>query len=716
MTKSELVSVVEPESKESWKPSIGDTCEGLGEWLVGHKKLASIDAFESIRSSALEILSGCHPFHRDDGVRTGLVVGYVQSGKTMSMTTVSALARDNGCRIVILFAGVTKNLLDQSAERLTEQLRGASGNSTLWRIAASNNIRLAQEGPRFANALADWRDKSLEPQYQQTFLYLVLKNRAHLEKIHNLLMSADLRGIPALVFDDEADQASLNTSPDNPDPSTTYKWIGKIRDALPHHTYLQYTATPQAPLLIKLDDMLSPDFAEVVDPGAGYTGGLTFFGSGVAPHVRTLPSDELFRAGEPPDIAPATLLKALREFFVGCAVARKRGKPSPRSMLVHPSHLRADQAQYLSWVTKAAKQWAKMMLRGGQARDDLLTDMKAAYDDLATTSAQLPVFEDLQTQLRLALGRVNVQQVNSDGTEVNWDDAQEHILVGGEKLNRGFTLEGLTVTYMPRGPGGNNADTIQQRARFFGYKEGYLDLCRIYLHPDVRAAYREYVTHEEDVRKQLKEHQGKPLSEWRRAFFLSSSLKPARRNVISTYFDRRSQQKSWYIAAQPHVGVPIARNRENVAKFCEGKLADPQESAGYYQHWASRVPLQAVQDLLVGYAAGPADTIDFTAVRFWLSDILDRDTEAEALLLQMRKSKSERDRERSGKASFKLFQGASSKYEPEAYPGDMRLHDSQLVTLQVHWLRVEDIDGSVPALAVHIPRDLMRDDVLVQHA
>ena len=74
-------------------------------------------------------------------------------------------------------------------------------------------------------------------------------------------------------------------------------------------------------------------------------------------------------------------------------------------------------------------------------------------------------------------------------------------------MDRGFTVEGLTVTYMPRSVGVGNADTIQQRARFFGYKQSYLGYCRVYLDEDARDAYIDYVEHEEDMRRRLAEHQ-----------------------------------------------------------------------------------------------------------------------------------------------------------------------------------------------------------------
>ena len=115
-------------------------------------------------------------------------------------------------------------------------------------------------------------------------------------------------------------------------------------------------------------------------------------------------------------------------------------------------------------------------------------------------------------------------------------------------MDRGFTIEGLTVTYMPRHSGVGNADTLQQRGRFFGYKRSYLGFCRIYLEQQVLTAFEEYVVHEEEMRRQLKDvrDRGQSLSEWKRAFILSPALRPCRANVIRYDYARGRFSDSWF--------------------------------------------------------------------------------------------------------------------------------------------------------------------------
>lgn len=695
-------------------PRIGETIEGLGNYLVRTRGLPSEEAFVRVRRDAIAIIRSCRRFSDPDGTRTGLVVGYVQSGKTQSMTAVSSLARDNGCRIIVLLAGVTNILLYQSAKRFRDALRGASGRATAWRMFNSADGFGEIELQDLQRAVAEWNDPVFKDD-RQTLLYVVLKNHTHLDELHWLLSRASLKGIPALIIDDEADQAGLNTFPDEPQGSTTYRRIARVRSALPHHTYLQYTATPQAPLLIALDDMLSPAFAELVEPGDAYTGGKAFFGPDSQPGlVHAIPDEDVFKPGEPPDEPPDSLIEALRVFIVGCGVASLRGGPTPRSMLVHPSPRTADHSRYLRWISEIVKRWAgSLRSKVEDDRRDTLDELRSGYDELARTDTKLPPFHELAYPILISLGRVSLKEVNSqDGSEIDWDNADEHILVGGEKLNRGFTVEGLTVTYMPRDAGGWNADTIQQRARFFGYKASYLTLCRLYLHRDIIAAFQSYVRHEEDIRKQLSAHRGRPLREWRRAFFLDSQMRPTRKNVLSDPYYKFSKDRVWFSQRYPQ-DADAATNAALLQPF-ESRL---QFSArdGFFSHTVAEASLKQVyEDLLVGFDVRGLDVPAWYGQLVTIGDILDEDPAAKALLVRMEGSK-QTLRSRSEDESSReitLHQGRSSAKDRRGrYPGDKEMRSRELVTIQIHWINVENGPQSVPALAIHIPTELRKDDV-----
>lgn len=713
MTGYEVVTPVPENDQGPPHLIVGETTHGLGEHLVRSGTLQNAEAYGRIRGEAMAIVQRCRPFGGADGTRTGLVVGYVQSGKTLSMTTVSAIARDNGCRVIVLLAGVTKNLLRQSAERFSGDLRAASGSSTVWRIRNSEDaVRVETDLPELQRAVAEWRDPSFDDNDRQTFLFVVLKNYAHLDRLATLLRDAALGGIPALIFDDEADQAGLNTKPGEEDePSTTYEHIRRVRSALPNHTYLQYTATPQAPLLISLDDMLSPEFSELVEPGEGYTGGLTFFGPRATPGiVRNIPTDQLFGPGEPPHEPPESLLESLRIFFMGAALARIQGAPRPRSMLVHPSPRRSDHARFFEWIHGAITRWSDALrAEGDPDRTDTLEEFRAAYNDLARTNREVPPFDSLVRPLQLSLGRASLKQVNSDdGSEVDWENADEHVLVGGDKLNRGYTVKGLTVTYMPRDAGDWNADTIQQRARFFGYKASYLGLCRLFLHPDVATAYRDYVRHEADIRQQLSQHRGQPLRAWRRAFFLDARLRPTRRNVLLDPYYSVARTKLWFVPRFPHTDPDMARRNSARVTLLRNQVQFHRE-ADFHDNLVASVPLaQIFEQVLLEYEARGPDAKNWYAHVVALRDVLDSQPQAEVMVLQMREG---RVGERSAK-DLRLHQGKTGG--SQGYPGDQVMCAPGEVTIQVHRVRVDGPAGDFEALAVHIPRSLRRDDVGVQ--
>lgn len=692
-------------------PVIGPATQGLGEYLERAGKLTR-ESFQRVRSEALQIVKRCKPFDSQPGTETGLVVGYVQSGKTMSMTAVASLARDNGCRIVILLAGVTTNLLKQNTDRFRDTLRAAADGKEHWLIINSADGK-ETDSEILRQSLNEWRDSSFPRDQQRCIFLAVLKNHAHLSWLHQILDaqiegSTNLCDVPVLVLDDEADQAGLNVGDDD-EPSRTYARICEIRSALPNHTYLQYTATPQAPLLINIDDILSPRFAELVEPGDAYTGGQSFFPEGRPhPHIVDIPKADLFKPGEPPRAAPQSLREALATYFVASAVARQLGKPKTRSMLIHPSQLNDDQNAFFAWTQKLQNDWSKAL---SNVPPTLPKELSTARLQLSATAKTLPELDTLVQNLKLSLSRALLHKVNSQEVSgVDWANGGDHILVGGEKLNRGYTVEGLMTTYMPRDAGGWNADTIQQRARFFGYKRDFLDLCRIYIHPDVHRAYSNYVVHERDIRRQLAEHRGRPLRDWRRAFFLDSAMRPTRNIVLDDPLFRVKRDKHWFAQSYPHAneGDSVRFNLDLVARF-KDKL-QLETFVGKHREYA--------------YADTNLDTLlsglllDFKVVReaiLWyihlvsVSDLRARDKEQRARIYFMDKDGHGTRRFRSVESAqdkIKVQQGRSSADNDRG--SDRTIVDASVVTLQIHHLNVaknrHDKMIPVDAIALYVPR------------
>lgn len=512
---------------------------------------------DSVLVEAIRILGRCQPPAGPVGNKTGLVVGYVQSGKTMSFETVIALARDNGFGLVILLAGTKNNLLDQSQSRIKEDLGIDDGGDHWHHVANPGKADKAVVEQK----LSTWRKKPTK----KSVLVTVLKHGGHIENLTALLGSLDLIEVPALIIDDESDQASLNTNAAKirkgtvaaDEMSTTYEKILDLRDALPHHSYLQYTATPQANLLLAQTDLLNASFAELVTPGDAYTGGRAFF-KGPPALIQEIPVNEVPTPQLPVKTTPKSLVKSLRFFLLAASqhsltrVNALKGKDRNRSMMVHPSAETKSHKVYKAWIDRAFKTLKSYVEKNYQTNPSLVTDLfKDEYKSLQKTYPSIKPLNSLIAEMvDEVFDELDIVEVNGTADarkKIDWKGMRYWILVGGAKLDRGYTVEGLCVTYMPRGLGTSPAaDTLQQRARFFGYKKGYLGMCRVFLQGTVKHAFTEYVEHEEFVRAALEATRGKPLTDWRRDFILTELLKPTRPNVVGLG-TRRVPVDGWLI-------------------------------------------------------------------------------------------------------------------------------------------------------------------------
>lgn len=688
------------------------------------------------RNEAVAVLSRCIPPCAPGGQETGLVLGYVQSGKTMSFTTVAALARDNEYAMVIVIAGTSIPLTEQSRQRLRQDLRFDQRDDRCWRHL--HNPRLdRQDHTRIETTLADWRDPDVPPTERTTILITLMKNHIHLSHLIQVLNHVDLSGLPVLIVDDEADQAGLNNLINQGDESTTYQRLCTLKHLVPHHTFLQYTATPQGPLLINLIDVLSPGFALTLTPGSDYTGGRDFFLGGT-PLARVIPPDEIPSRNNLLHEPPESLLEAMRLFFLGVAsgIIRDQGRGN-RSMMVHPSQRTGGHRQYFNWVTNISNAWLSILGHPGEPDyNELLADFQAPYDDLASTVADLEPFDELARRLRRGIRRTDMHLVNAEQgrtPQIEWRGDYSHILVGGQALDRGFTVEGLTVTYMPRGVGAGRADTIQQRARFFGYKAPYLGYCRVFLEQAVADGFARYVQHEEDIREQLQRvaAEGGSLDELRRAFLVPRGLYATRDSIIDIDYVRARFRQGWFYARAPQESPANGdTNRECIVSFLN--ILDLEDDEGQddrtdiqRHHVATGVPLRdAYEQLLLGLRFSRlSDAQNLLGVLVILRNHLRDTPDARCTVYQMSRGLQRLRTLNESSEIPNLFQGAAPVNPPdrrgEVYPGDREIHATNEVTIQIHMLGLRDrasgnvLHEDVPNIAIWIPPDL-GGDVLIQ--
>ena len=705
-------------SVSNWTPAPGPDTEAL----LDHYK-DDDSSTDQLLCDAIRVLSRCVPPDKPSGSQTGLVIGYVQSGKTRSFTTVTALARDNGYRLVIIITGTSKPLTEQSTERLRSDLQLGSRLARKWLFL--ENPRENDGFEPIRSVLSDWKDENVAPNLRRTVLIGVMKHHSHLQHLTNLLQKLTLDDVPCLIIDDEGDQASLNTNVGTGHESTTYSRILQLRSMLRHHSYLQYTATPQAPLLINTIDVLSPGFAEVLEPGEGYVGGEDVFNNQDRV-LRTIPEHEIYSDRNLPHEPPESLLQALRVYFVGVAVGTlvddERGN---RTMLVHPSRRTATHSVFKRWIDDLKYNWeiALGSEEDEQGINQLVADFRTAYDDLSVMAKNIPNFDEILTQLQRALRITNVKEMNSSNGKtpiVDWGNSYAHILIGGQAMNRGFTVEGLTVTYMPRSIGAGNADTIQQRARFFGYKKSYLSYCRIFIAKKLRDVYSRYVEHERSVRSELVKFQetGRPLADWRRQFLMLSGHPPTRANVIDVKYLQDSFSNRWYIPATPHFSPTATNSNREVAECFADSLTWIPNTKHHAKTEIQRHMHDEEVSLLLVYESFLMclrfSDLAFTGVLLQIRSHLDNNLDTTCTVVRMSSDlELWRVRTRRLDADDKivnLMQGPDPDSSGKKYPGDRNIGDKSRVIVQIHKLNLtkdeDTVAEDVVNIAIWIPSEL----------
>jgi hypothetical protein len=335
----------------------------------------------------------------------------------------------------------------------------------------------------------------------------------------------------------------------------------------------------------------------------------------------------------------------------------------------------------------------------------------------------IPPLKELAELIPPYAQQVEIQVVNAGSPPIeDWNDFPGWIVVGGNKLERGFTIKNLAVTYMSRGPGAKNVDTIQQRGRFFGYKGSYLDLCRGWFSADVADIYDKNVGHEDALRKALSlvDQGGRPLRSWRRELLLSPSLQPTRRRVISLDTDRYAltRRDRWFRQSRPFDRVAARDNRVLVQdllnRFRDDAEVEPRDRRE--RHRAAQVPLFSLYEMLAEWEAVSEDYERLLGLSLVLDQMLDSDGSAEGRLVFMdgfREQSGAEARRRTRTDSpgpartVELFQGPDAG---TGYPGDQGIFDPAVVSVQLHLLNLFERDGTlweeaVPAVAVHLPDD-----------
>lgn len=483
-----------------------------------------------------------NPQKPDSWDRRGMVVGHVQSGKTANYTGLICKAADAGYRLIVVIAGVHNNLRNQTQIRIDEGFVGRDSARMLSardeQIIGVGKFDSSRRPVTFTNSVRDFNKVMATgvgvplQNLTEPAVFVIKKQSNTLKNLLEWLKEHSARGgtatvdAPMLLIDDEADNASINTRHGKGEVT---RINGQIRDLLKmfnRSCYVGYTATPFANIFIdpatddemRGADLFPKDFIVSLDPPTNYFGANRVFIEDAERIVRHIDDNEerlpLKHATDFRVTAlPPSLVTAVRAFVIAKAIRLARGQEAMHcSMLVNASIKNDVQRQLRNELHIVLKELqASVRVNAALPPADALRDpaIRALHDVWAdeyegTTGCDWPT---VQERLHEAAASIRTVLINSKSADVL--DYAGHaktglsvIAVGGFSLSRGLTLEGLLVSYFLRNS--MMYDTLMQMGRWFGYRPGYDDLCRVWMPEEAEGWYAHIAEAIEELREELR--------------------------------------------------------------------------------------------------------------------------------------------------------------------------------------------------------------------
>ena len=506
--------------QEGWPPPVVQSLSDVGSRILGHLQ---------------------DPASEGQWDRRGLVIGHVQSGKTANYMGLIAKAADAGYKFIIVIAGIHNNLRRQTQERIDEGFIGRSSdpenrisvgvglnNSDFPHPATLTNIN--DDFNKTTAAKSGWKISDLI----RPTIVVIKKNVRTLEALHKWLRDMNAKGgqisdVPMLMIDDEADNASINTNKPDLDPTKTNAAIRRILRLFDKSCYVGYTATPFANIFINPDayddevreELFPRDFIYSLDAPTTYFGpDKVFLNEESSARVLEPILDcedyipETHKSDTTISDLPPSLYRAIHEFILARAIRNLRGQSTKHcSMMVNVSRFVTAQKSIRDLISLYEKK-LRDAVKANYVMDEAIASensymqaLKAVFDDEygdcgftweQVRRALWPVFDTLRLYVVNSKSdeALDYKKYEKDGQSLT------ALAVGGLSLSRGLTIEGLTVSYMYRNT--RMYDTLMQMGRWFGYRPGYEDLCRVHLSPDSINWYSHIAEKSEELRQQIR--------------------------------------------------------------------------------------------------------------------------------------------------------------------------------------------------------------------
>lgn len=646
---------------QRWHPTLVQSLSDVGTRILGHLQ---------------------DPSSEGSWNRRGLVIGHVQSGKTANYIGLVAKAADAGYKFIIVIAGIHNNLRKQTQERIDEGFIGRSSDPNN-RVLAGVGLTGGYPHPATLTTIhEDFNKNTAEKSgwrindFSKPIILVIKKNVRTLDALHKWLKELNTQGdgqiadVPMLLIDDEADNASINTNKPDLDPTRTNAMIRKILGLFAKSCYLGYTATPFANIFINPDaydsevyeELFPRDFIYCLDAPNTYFGpDKIFLDEATSSAVTEAITDcEEYIAwshkkDDPIMELPPSLYRALQQFVLARAIRNLRGHSGKHcSMMINVSRFVAVQKavrNLISLYEKKLREAVKAnyaMPEEVSGKNQYMLNLKGVFEnDFTKCGFSWP---QIKKSLMSVFDNFRIYVINSktdEALDYKKYEKDGHsltaIAIGGLSLSRGLTIEGLCISYMYRNT--RMYDTLMQMGRWFGYRPGYEDLCRVHLSPDSIDWYSHIADASEELRQQIKRMRRDGLSPRQFGLYVrahpDSLLITATNKMRSGEKVKFKQNFSGRILESYLLPVNILTNRENeqlIAKFWQSGFGGRSISKSDKGWFVPDVNVEVIEEFLRKFQVHPEFSGRKSAILDYLQKLADRHPVGDVLLISIKEN------------------------------------------------------------------------------
>ena len=689
------------------------------------------EVVNNVFDNAISILNQCpNPNGLNEFKKTGIVIGKVQSGKTSNFIALLSLAFDNGYNLAVVIGGNTNELLTQNVNRIKKSFN-VSVDKLKVLHSKDNHAEINPEKIRsfIENGCKVLIVTLKSPQK---------KNQKHMTRVSQLFDDRYISNETTIIIDDEGDQATLNSKVYSKEKelekrvSQTYEVAIGLKDKIKRHCFISVTATPQANILIKTSDKLSPDFGQLIEPGRGYCGLSVFHGEEQDKYVKEIPESEDSLLDADRGI-PKSFREALAAFYVSNAIRKSRGDNGIHSMLIHPSVKKFDHEMVREKVDALLNEW-RTVIRFGKGdiayKTILRTLLENAYKMYINDGVQTKTFDDLEdTILDCIKSSSSALVFNSDQINAgsNADLYNTRIYLGGAILDRGITIKGLSITYIiRRAKGYQNVDNTEQRARWFGYKHvpfysDYIDVCRVWATKSIKDDFASINESDDFMWTSMKRNlkMGIKFKDLPRIFALqhdaSHKLRLTRPNVAKTIeLDSWTEWKRQnYFVDEKGIAEKNFHLLENFRMQQKGYAVD--HGGVNHNYYVYDLPFEEViSNVISKFYFRKNDTFNVSIFNLLLTFIKSRNLDDLIDICWVRYDWLQEERSINDDLTFKppFYRGHDTVMNPDGtynYNGDRCTCDDRpdKIQIQIHYLRAKnrpEFNFISPVVCIYIPQ------------